>query len=279
MRMGFVMLAGRPNVGKSTLLNALCGRKLSIVSDKPQTTRHRVRGILNVEDAQMVFVDSPGIHKPKTALGERVNQQAYEAIADTDVFCLVIPANEPFGSGDQWIADRLDMSRTIVLVNKVDMVPREVVLEQLARVGVLGTRAYFPVSARTGQGLDPVIGELKQMLPEGQAMYPSEMLTETSSEAWIAELVREVLLDLTHDELPYSIATRVVGVEDNVYRCEIVVERESQKGMVIGKGGSVLKEIRRRVRKELPTGAGLELVVTVDKDWQHRPDRVQRLGY
>ena len=277
--MGFVMLAGRPNVGKSTLLNALCGRKLSIVSDKPQTTRHRVRGILNVEDAQMVFVDSPGIHKPKTALGERVNQQAYEAIADTDVFCLVIPANEPFGSGDQWIADRLDMSRTIVLVNKVDMVPREVVLEQLARVGVLGACAYFPVSARTGQGLDSVIGELKQMLPEGQAMYPSEMLTETSSEAWIAELVREVLLDLTHDELPYSIATRVVGVEDNVYRCEIVVERESQKGMVIGKGGSVLKEIRRRVRKELPTGAGLELVVTVDKDWQHRPDRVQRLGY
>ena len=279
MRMGFVMLAGRPNVGKSTLLNALCGRKLSIVSDKPQTTRHRVRGILNDEDAQIVFVDSPGIHKPKTALGERVNQQAYEAIADTDVFCLVVPANEPFGSGDQWIADRLDMSRTIVLVNKVDMVPREVVLEQLARVGALGGSSYFPVSARTGQGLEPVIEELKRMLPEGQAMYPVDMLTETSTEAWVAELVREVLLDLTHDELPYSIATRVVGVEDDVYRCEIVVERESQKGMVIGKGGSVLKEIRRRVRKELPKGAGLELVVTVDKDWQHRPDRVQRLGY
>lgn len=277
--MGFVMLAGRPNVGKSTLLNALCGRKLSIVSDKPQTTRHRIRGILNVEDAQIVFVDSPGIHKPKTALGERVNQQAYEAIADTDVSCLVVPANEPFGSGDEWIADRLDMSRTIVLVNKIDVVSREVLLEQLVRVGKLGAIAYFPVSARTGQGLDPVIEELKGMLPEGQAMYPTEMLTETSTEAWIAELVREVLLDLTHDELPYSIATRVVGVEDGVYRCEIVVERESQKGMVIGKGGSVLKEIRRRVRKELPKGAGLELVVTVDKDWQHRPDRVERLGY
>lgn len=279
MRMGFVMLAGRPNVGKSTLLNALCGRKLSIVSDKPQTTRHRVRGILNSEDAQIVFVDSPGIHKPKTALGERVNEQAYEAIADTDVCCLVIPADEPFGTGDQWVADRLDMQRTIVLINKVDAVPRERVLQQLARVAELGACAYFPVSARTGQGLEPLVEELKGMLPEGPAMYPTEMLTETSTEAWIAELVREVLLDLTHDELPYSIATRVVSIEDGVYRCEIVVERESQKGMVIGKGGSVLREIRRRVRKELPKGAGLELVVTVDKDWQHRPDRVQRLGY
>ena len=279
MRMGFVMLAGRPNVGKSTLLNALCGRKLSIVSDKPQTTRHRVRGILNTEEAQIVFVDSPGIHKPKTALGERVNEQAYEAIADTDISCLVVPADEPFGTGDQWVANRLDMSRTIVVVNKVDTVSRDRVLEQLARVAELGASAYFPVSARTGQGLGPLIDELKKMLPEGQAMYPREMLTETTPEAWVAELVREVLLDLTHDELPYSIATRVTNVEDDVYRCEIVVERESQKGMVIGKGGSVLREIRRRVRKELPKGAGLELVVTVDKDWQHRPDRVQRLGY
>jgi len=279
MRMGFVMLAGRPNVGKSTLLNSLCGRKLSIVSDKPQTTRHRVRGILNTEEAQIVFVDSPGIHKPKTALGERVNEQAYEAIADTDIYCLVVPADEPFGTGDQWVANRLDMSRTIVVVNKVDTVSRDRVLEQLARVAELGASAYFPMSARTGQGLGPLIDELKKMLPEGQAMYPREMLTETTPEAWVAELVREVLLDLTHDELPYSIATRVTNVEDDVYRCEIVVERESQKGMVIGKGGSVLREIRRRVRKELPKGAGLELVVTVDKDWQHRPDRVQRLGY
>lgn len=279
MRMGFVMLAGRPNVGKSTLLNALCGRKLSIVSDKPQTTRHRIRGILNRDDAQVVFVDSPGIHKPKTALGERVNEQAYQAIADTDVFCLVVPADEPFGSGDQWVADRLDMNRTVVVVNKIDVVPRERVLAQLARVAELGAVAYFPVSARTGEGLEALTSELQRMLPEGPAMYPLDMSTETSPESWVAELVREVLLDITHDELPYSIATRVVSVDNDVYRCEIVVERESQKGMVIGKGGSVLREIRRRVRKELPKGAGLELVVTVDKDWQHRADRVQRLGY
>jgi GTP-binding protein Era len=277
--MGFVVLAGRPNVGKSTLLNALCGKKLSIVSDKPQTTRHRIRGILNRPDAQIVFVDSPGIHKPKTALGERVNEQAYEAIADTDVNCLLVPADEPFGTGDQWVADRLDMSRTIVVVNKIDKVPRDRVLTQLARVSELGALAYFPVSARTGEGVEALIDELEKMLPEGQAMYPPEMSTETSMDAWVAELVREVLLDLTHDELPYSIATRVVSVEDGVFRCEIVVERESQKGMVIGKGGAMLKEVRRRVRKQMPKGSKLELVVTTDKDWQHRPDRVQRLGY
>lgn len=279
MRMGFVVLAGRPNVGKSTLLNALCGKKLSIVSDKPQTTRHRIRGILNRPDAQIVFVDSPGIHKPKTALGERVNEQAYEAISDTDVNCLLVPADEPFGAGDQWVADRLDMSRTIVIVNKIDKVPRDRVLAQLARVGELGAMAYFPVSARTGEGVEALIDELEKILPEGNAMYPLEMSTETSTDAWVAELVREVLLDLTHDELPYSIATRVLIVEDGVFRCEIVVERESQKGMVIGKGGAMLKEIRRRVRKQMPKGSKLELVVTTDKDWQHRPDRVQRLGY
>lgn len=279
MRMGFVVLAGRPNVGKSTLLNALCGKKLSIVSDKPQTTRRRIRGILNRPDAQIVFVDSPGIHKPKTALGERVNEQAYEAISDTDVNCLLVPADEPFGAGDQWVADRLDMSRTIVIVNKIDKVPRNRVLAQLARVGELGAMAYFPVSARTGEGVEALIDELEKILPEGNAMYPLEMSTETSTDAWVAELVREVLLDLTHDELPYSIATRVLIVEDGVFRCEIVVERESQKGMVIGKGGAMLKEIRRRVRKQMPKGSKLELVVTTDKDWQHRPDRVQRLGY
>lgn len=279
MRMGFVVLAGRPNVGKSTLLNALCGKKLSIVSDKPQTTRHRVRGILNRQDAQIVFVDSPGIHKPKTALGERVNEQAYEAIADTDVNCLLVPADEPFGTGDQWVADRLDMSRTIVVVNKIDKVPRDRVLTQLARVSELNAVAYFPVSARTGEGVEALTNELAKMLPEGQPMYPLEMSTETTTDAWVAELVREVLLDLTHDELPYSIATRVVSVENDVFCCEIVVERESQKGMVIGKGGAMLKEIRRRVRKEMSKGSKLELVVTTDKDWQHRPDRVQRLGY
>jgi len=279
MRMGFVLLAGRPNVGKSTLVNVLCGRKVSIVSDKPQTTRHRVRGIVTREDAQIVFVDSPGIHKPKTALGERVNEEAYAAMGDADVSCLVVPADEPFGSGDQWVADRLNMKQTIVVVNKVDLVGRDRLLAQLTRLASLEALAYYPVSAQTGEGLSALIEGLVDLLPEGPALYPVEMVTETSPTDWIAELVRETLLELTHDELPYSIATRATQDEQGVIRCEIVVERESQKGMVIGKGGSVLREIRKRVRSELPKGSSLELVVSVDKDWQRRPDRVQRLGY
>jgi GTP-binding protein Era len=277
--MGFVLLAGRPNVGKSTLVNVLCGRKVSIVSDKPQTTRHRVRGIVTREDAQIVFVDSPGIHKPKTALGERVNEEAYAAMGDADVSCLVVPADEPFGSGDQWVADRLNMKQTIVVVNKVDLVGRDRLLAQLTRLASLEALAYYPVSAQTGEGLSALIEGLVDLLPEGPALYPVEMVTETSPTDWIAELVRETLLELTHDELPYSIATRATQDEQGVIRCEIVVERESQKGMVIGKGGSVLREIRKRVRSELPKGSSLELVVSVDKDWQRRPDRVQRLGY
>lgn len=279
MRMGFVLLAGRPNVGKSTLVNALCGHKVSIVSDKPQTTRHRVRGILTREDVQIVFVDSPGIHKPKTALGQRVNEQAYESIGDADLCCLVVPADEPYGTGDQWVADRLDMQNTIVIVNKIDRVGKNRVLEQLARVSTLEARAYFPVSAVTGEGLDALMNFLVENLPEGAALFPSDMVTETLPNDWVAELVREALLDLTHDELPYSIATRASTSDEGVIRCEIVVERESQKGMVIGKGGSVLREVRKRLRKQLPKGSALELVVTVDKDWQRRPDRVQRLGY
>ena len=279
MRMGFVLLAGRPNVGKSTLVNALCGRKVSIVSDKPQTTRHRVRGILTREDAQIVFVDSPGIHKPKTALGESVNEQAYQAIGDADLSCLVVPADEPYGTGDQWVAERLDMRRTIVIVNKIDQAGKDRVLTQLARVAKLDALAYFPVSAVTGEGLEALVQYLIESLPEGPAMFPADMITETSPVDWVAELVRETLLELTHDELPYSIATRAVQEDGGLIRCEIVVERESQKGMVIGKGGAVLREVRKRLRKQLPKGATLELVVSVDKDWQRRPDRVQRLGY
>lgn len=277
--MGFVLMAGRPNVGKSTLVNALCGRKVSIVSDKPQTTRHRVRGILTRDDAQVVFVDSPGIHKPKTALGERVNERAYEAIGDADVSCLVVSADEPFGAGDLWVAERLDMQRTIIIVNKIDRVGKRRVLEQLARTATLDALAYFPVSAESGEGLEALMHFVIEMLPEGSAMYPAEMVTETSAVDWVAELVRETLLELTHDELPYSIATRAALDDEGVIQCEIVVERESQKGMVIGKGGGVLREVRKRLRKHLPKGTTLKLVVSVDKDWQRRPDRVQRLGY
>ena len=279
MRSAFVSLVGRPNVGKSTLLNALIGKKISIVSDKPQTTRTRVRGILNKDDAQLVFVDTPGLHKASTALGERVNATALESMRDVDIVCLVVDASQPFGSGDKWVSEQLDISKAIVVLNKVDAVSSAKVLAQLNALSQLGAAEYFPISAKSGEGIEQLIAELVKRAPDGPAMYPLEMVSETPQAEWVAELVREQLLAVTRDELPYSIATRVTEWEWPRVRCEIVVERESQKGMVIGKAGSVLKSVGIEVRKQMPDGAFLELFVVVDKDWQHRADRVERLGY
>jgi GTP-binding protein Era len=279
MRSGFVTLVGRPNVGKSTLLNALCGQKVSIVSDKPQTTRTRVRGVLTRPDAQLVFVDTPGLHKPVTALGERVNATALDSVNDVDVVCLVVDATAGFGAGDRWVAERFDVHDAVVVVNKVDRLSREQLITQLAAVSELGAEAYFPVSARTGEGLAPLLAHLVGRLPEGPQYFPDDTVRELPDEHWVAELVREQLLAVTRDELPYSIATRVTEWEWPRIRCEIIVERDSQKGMVIGRGGLVLKEVGRRVREQLPPGAFIELFVKIDKDWQRRPDRVERLGY
>lgn len=278
-RSGFVTLVGRPNVGKSTLLNAICGRKVSIVSDKPQTTRRQIRGVLTRPGCQIVFVDTPGLHKPVTALGERVNAAAIESLGDVDVACLVVDATMPFGSGDRWVAERLDMSKTVVVVNKADVASKKQLLQQLAAAAELRAEAYFPVSARTGEGVAELLEYIATRLPEGPLFYPEDMVSDLPEPDWVAELVREQLLAATRDELPYSIATRVTEWEWPRIRCEIIVERASQKGMVIGKGGAVLKQVGTEVRRQLPAGAFLELHVTVDKDWQRRPDRVERLGY
>ena len=281
MRSGFVTLVGRPNVGKSSLVNRICGAKVSIVSDKPQTTRHRVRGILNRPDAQLVFVDTPGLHKPVTALGRKVNATAIESVADSeagvDVVCLVLDATAPYGTGDQWVAGHLDLPHAVVVVNKIDRASREQVMQQLTSAAELEAEAYFPVSARTGVGVDELVEHLVGRLPEGPAFFPTDAVHDVPEEQWIAELVREQLLAVTRDELPYSIATRVTEWEGNRITVEIIVERESQKGMVIGKGGSVLKQVGERARMQLPEGTFLALRVKVDKDWQRRPDRVDRL--
>ena len=279
MRSGFVSLVGRPNVGKSTLVNALCGSKVSIVSDKPQTTRTRIRGVVTKDDYQIIFVDTPGLHKAVSALGERVNATALESTKDVDVVCLVIDVTQAFGSGDQWVASHIDMSKAIVILNKIDRASPQQILKQLTKLSELGASEYFPVSAQTGAGVTELARHLGTLLPEGEQLYPTEMLTETSPGEWVAELVREQLLALTFDELPYSIATRVTEWEDDKVRCEIIVERDSQKGRVIGKGGSLLKEVGTAVRKQLPKGTYLELAVVVDKNWQQRPERVERLGY
>jgi GTPase len=279
MRSGFVSLVGRPNVGKSTLVNAICGEKVSIVSDKPQTTRTRVRGVLNRPESQIVFVDTPGLHKPVTALGRRVNATALESMREVDVVCVVVDATKPVGSGDRWVAEQLEVSDAVVVLNKIDAARPDQVVAQLGALSELDAAAYFPVSARTGEGIEALIEHLVGRLPEGPAWFPDDVVRDQTDEDWIAELVREQLLAATRDELPYSIATRVTEWDWPRIRCEIIVERQSQKGMVIGKGGAVLKAVGQAVRAQLPEGVFLELHVKVDKDWQRRPDRVERLGY
>jgi GTP-binding protein Era len=266
-------------VGKSTLLNAILGQKVAITSDKPQTTRSQIRGVLNRPETQIVFVDTPGIHRPRTLLGERLNKSASEMTSGVDVVCLVVDATAPIGPGDRFVAEKVP-SNAIVVVNKTDIASPDDVVAQLARAAdQIDVSAYFPVSAVTGEGVDRLLAEIVSRLPEGPLWYPDDMVTDVPEAFWVAELVREQLLAATHDELPYSIATVVTEWEWPRIRCEIIVERESQKGMVIGKNGAMLKIVGTNVRRQLPSGTFLELAVVVDKNWQQRPERVERLGY
>lgn len=236
-------------------------------------------GVLTRPDAQLVFVDTPGLHKPVSALGERVNATALESTEDVDVQCLVLDATKPFGKGDRWVADRLHLPRAVVIVNKIDAASEQQVIAMLGAASELDAEAYFPVSAKSGKGIGPLVDHLTGRLPEGPKFFGDDEASDMPEEQFVAELVREQLLAVTRDELPYSIATRVTEWEWPRIRVDIVVERESQKGMVIGKGGSVLKEVGKRARAQMPEGVYLELRVKVDKDWQRRADRVERLGY
>lgn len=278
-RSGFVALYGRPNVGKSTLLNRIIGRKVSITSKKAQTTRHQIRGFLNDDSSQIVFVDTPGVGKPRSALGRRLNATAGEASSDVDVVCFVVDARDGIGRGDLFLAKDLDPATTIVVLNKIDNLDPVRIAKQLEAASEVDAVAFVPVSAQTGSGVDRLIAEIRSLLPEGPAWYPDDQITDTPEPQWVAELIREQLLRITHDEVPHSIATRVTEWEWPRVRVEILVERESQKGIVIGKGGSVLKEVGTKARKQLPDGVFLDLYVTVDKNWQHDPESVERLGY
>ena len=277
-RSGFVTLIGRPNVGKSTLLNAICGEKVAITSDKPQTTRTQVRGVYTLPTAQLVFVDTPGIHKPRSALGERLNKTASSGLSDVDVACLVIDATAPLGPGDRFVAAKLPKD-SVVAVNKCDIAKPDQILDQLAKAGALEFEAYFPVSAQSGKGVPELIEYLINRMPEGPKYYPDDQVTDMPDPIWVAELVREQLLRVTKEEVPHSIATRVTEWEWPRIRVEILVERDSQKGIVIGKKGAVLKDVGIAVRKQLPDEVFIELQVNVDKDWQRRPEAIERLGY
>ena len=278
-RSGFVTLVGRPNVGKSTLLNRFLGQKVTIVSDKPQTTRTEVRGVLTRPGVQAVFCDTPGIHKPRTLLGERLNRTARATLGDMDVVLFLVEADGGIGRGDEFIAAGLPKDRTVLVVNKADRVGRDRVAEQLVTASGFEFDEYFPISALTGEGVDALREHVLARLPEGPQFYPDDMVTDVPEAFWVAELVREQLLAIVREELPHSIATRVTEWEWPRIRCEILVERDSQKGMVIGKKGAVLKQVGTAARAQLPEGAFLELVVRVDKDWQRQPRALDRLGY
>ena len=295
-RSGIATLVGRPNVGKSTLLNQLVGTKVSIVSDRPQTTRNQVRGVWNGPGTQVVFIDTPGIHKPKTELGRRLNQRSTETLSAVDVICFLVEATAPIGAGDRYIAGLLHEVGTpvILVVNKTDAAPPAEILGHLARaVDTLGDfSAYVPLSARTGEGADALLGEITARLPEGPVYYPDGVVTDQPDTFLAAELLREKLLAVAREELPHSLAVTVEEIEERaaegdrdpllVLRAVVRVERDSQKGIVIGKGGSVIRDAGTAARLELEALLGtkvhLETHVKVDKDWQRRPDALDRLG-
>jgi GTP-binding protein Era len=293
-RSGFACLTGRPNVGKSTLTNALVGAKVAITSDRPQTTRRVIRGIVHRPDAELVLVDTPGLHRPRTLLGERLDSLVRSTLTEVDAIGFCVPAPDLVGPGDKYLARELAGLQTtpiVAIVTKTDQVPQERVAEQLLAVSALGDWAdIVPVSAVTGFQLDVLADVLVSHLPEGPALYPDGELTDEPEKIMVAELIREAALDGVRDELPHSIAVLVEemgprpGQPDltDVY-AELYVERPSQKAIVIGTKGARLKEVGTRARHQIEALLGtriyLDLRVKIAKDWQRNPKQLRRLGF
>lgn len=290
MKSGFVAVVGRPNVGKSTLVNRMVGSKVTITSTRPQTTRNVIRGVVNGEGYQIVLVDTPGLHKPRTELGNRLNSLVYGTLADADVVVFLVDATMPIGPGDRLIAERLVMSRAdaLVAINKVDKASRSETVAQLVEASGWPFEHYFPISAQTGEGVAELAAEIVARLPEGPQYYPDGMTTDLPESFVIAELVREKFLDRLRDELPHALVVRVEEIEQREdglvhITADVIVERDSQKGIVIGKGGALLGAAGTEARKELEAVFGakvnLDLRVTVEKDWQRTPQLLDRLGF
>ena len=303
-RSGFACFVGRPNTGKSTLTNALVGTKVAITSDRPQTTRHTIRGIVSRLDAQLVLVDTPGFHRPRTLLGERLNDLVRGTLAEVDVLGLCIPANEKIGPGDRYIAGELAKAKrrratAVAVVTKTDAAGKQQVAEQLLAVARLGSEVgidfaeIVPVSAVKGDQVGLLADLLTAQLPPGPPLYPDGELTDSPEERMVAELIREAALEGVRDELPHSLAVVVEEMvpregrsEENPLldiRAELYVERDSQKGIVIGKGGARLREVgstaRRQIEALLGTPVFLDLHVRVAKDWQRDPKQLRKLGF
>jgi GTP-binding protein Era len=301
-RAGFACFVGRPNAGKSTLTNALVGQKVAITSNRPQTTRHTVRGIVHRPDAQLVLVDTPGYHKPRTLLGERLNDVVRGTWAEVDVIGFCVPANEKIGPGDRFIANELAaLKRTpkVAVVTKTDLADPQTITRQLLAVEQLGRELGFewaqivPVSAVRGEQVELLADLLVPMLPEGPELYPGGDLTDEPEQVMVAELIREAALEGVRDELPHSIAVLVDEMEPREgrtadrpltdIRAILFIERPSQKGIVIGPKGARLKEIgtkaRRHIEALLGTPVYLDIHVKVAKDWQRDPKQLRRLGF
>lgn len=293
-RSGFVTFVGRPNVGKSTLTNALVGEKVAITSDKPQTTRRAIRGILNRPSGQLVIVDTPGIHKPRTLLGQRLNDLVEQVLGDVDVICFLVPATEKVGPGDRRIAASLDgypRAKKVAVVTKTDIASREQITERLMEVDSLRSdwAAVIPLSAVAGEQLDVLADELLALMPEGPALYEEGVVTDESLEDRIAEIIREAALEGVRDELPHSIAVTIDDISErdtgsmtDIY-ANIVVERDSQKAIIIGHKGSRLADVGARARAQIEPLVGtkvfLKLHVRVAKEWQRDPKQLGRLGF
>ena len=296
-RSGFVCLIGRPNTGKSTLTNALVGEKVAITSSRPQTTRHTIRGIVHREDFQIVLVDTPGLHRPRTLLGKRLNDLVRDTYSDVDVIVLCIPVDEAIGPGDRWIYEQIrdvaPRTTLVVAVTKIDKVPKDRVAAQLMAVNELvgeHAAAIVPVSATTGEQVEVLIGVLVDQLKPGPAFYPDGELTDEPEETLMAEFIREAALEGVRDEMPHSLAVVIDEVSPREGRDDLIdvrailyVERDSQKGIVIGRGGARLKKVgsnaRRQIERLLGTKVYLELRVKVAKNWQQDPKLLGRLGF
>ena len=292
-RAGFVSFVGRPNVGKSTLTNALVGEKVAITSSKPQTTRRAIRGIAHYPNGQLILVDTPGMHRPRTLLGERLNSIVQTTLGDVDVVAFCMPADEKIGPGDRYINEQLDSfprAKKVAIVTKIDATSRPQVAAQLLAVSELREwEAIIPVSAASRIQLDTLAAELIKLLPVSEALYPADAVTEEGLESRISELVREAVLEGVEDELPHSIA---VTIDDIIERddkdlleiyANLFVERDSQKGIIIGHQGSRLADVGARARAEIEPLVGkqvfLSIRVKVAKDWQRDPKQLGRLGF
>jgi GTP-binding protein Era len=292
-RAGFVSFVGRPNVGKSTLTNAMVGEKVAITSSKPQTTRRAIRGIVHRPQGQLIIVDTPGMHRPRTLLGERLNSIVQDTLGDVDVIGFCVPANEKIGPGDKYISEQLDSfprAKKVAIVTKIDAASRPAVAEQLQAVSAMRDwDAIIPVSS-TGQiQLDIITDELIKLMPLSQALYPSDTTTDEGIESRVAELIREAVLEGVEDELPHSIA---VTLDDMIERedkdlleiyANLFVERDSQKGIIIGHKGERLQDVGARARAQIEKLVGkqvfLSIRVKVAKDWQRDPKQLGRLGF